>query len=77
MSQIDKLQAKNATLRYWLSVSVGLVLLCLGTLATEYRADKAIDEITILTILTAITGVILSGLLQHFINKNTCKLGEL
>jgi len=40
MSQIDKVKGRNTTLRYWLSVVVSLIVLCVGTIISDYRADK-------------------------------------
>ena len=76
MSQIDKVKGRNTTLRYWLSVVVSLIVLCVGTIISDYRANT-LDEITVLAILTVVLGLVLAGVLQTSINQNTQEMGEL
>jgi undecaprenyl pyrophosphate phosphatase UppP len=76
MSQIDKVKGHNTTLRYWLSVVVSLIVLCVGTIISDYRADK-MDEITVLAIISTVIGLVLAGVIQAIINQNTQKMEEL
>ena len=76
MSQIDKVKGRNTTLRYWLSVVVSLIVLCVGTIISDYRADK-MDEITVLAIISTVLGLVLAGVIQAIINQNTQKMEEL
>jgi len=77
MSQIDKIKSHNTTLRFWLGFILTVIIATISALISDYRSDTPINEITVLGVLTIITGVLLAGIIQHFINKNSDKLGEL
>ena len=76
MSKLDRVKGQNTTLRYWMSVIVSLIVVCVGTVISDYRADR-VDEVTLLAIITVVLGALLVGIVQTIINENTEKMEEL